>query len=477
MSVIHHASTIRKLMDIHKTYQETIDYLYSFVDYSLTRGFRYSPEKFDLGRMAAFMEYLGQPQQAYPIIHVAGTKGKGSVSALCASALRAAGYRVGFYTSPHLHDYTERIQVDNQPIGHDELVALVDEVRPYLEAGHQLTTFEITTALAFLYFARQNVTAVVAEVGLGGRLDATNVIRPCLSVITSLSYDHTHILGETLAEIAGEKGGIIKDNIPVVLSPQKDEARLVIERITAERNSRLVQVGQDILFAPVSHSLQEQTFLVWWASEQALIDAYIESGGLQEWEPTRFTIPLLGYHQVENAATAYAALKVAQENGLAQISDTAIRKGFQEVSWPGRFEVLQRNPTIVVDSAHNRDSALKLRLALDDYFPGQEAILLFGASEDKDVDGMFAELLPRVSRVIATRSFHPRAMDPDNLVELAHRLGKPARVVHEVEEALQEALSYAREDALVVVTGSLFVVAAARECWQKMTEQQGVQNA
>jgi dihydrofolate synthase / folylpolyglutamate synthase len=453
-------------MDVETTYQETLEYLYSFVDFSLTRASRYAPEHFDLGRMRAFMEFLGQPQEAYPIIHVAGTKGKGSTASFCTSALRAAGYRVGLYTSPHLQDYAERIQIDGQPIPHADLVELVQEIRPYLDAGTQLTTFEITTALAFLYFARQNVTAAVIEVGLGGRLDATNVVMPNVAVITSLSLDHTNFLGDTLAEIAAEKGGIIKPGVPVVLSPQNDEARLVIERIAAERDAPLIQVGKDYLFAQLAHSLNGgQSLLVWPISEQPLVDEYIESGGLMEqWEPTRLNISLLGYHQVENAATAYTALQIARENGIP-ISEAAIRTGFSEATWPGRFEVLQRYPPVVIDSAHNRYSALKLRLALDDYFPGQPVILVFGASEDKDIEGMFAELMPRVRQVVATRSYHPRSINPEALVEMAHRFGRPAKLVPAVEDALEEALRLAEGEAMVLVTGSIFVAAGARETW------------
>ena len=203
-------------MDIETRYQETQDYLYSFVDFSMARAVRYSPELFNLDRMIEFAHYLGDPQKSYPIIHVAGTKGKGSVAAFCAGALQAAGYKVGLYTSPHLVDYAERIQINRQPISHPELIVLVDELRPFLDKGSQLTTFEITTALAFLYFARHGVDAAVIEVGLGGRLDATNIIIPQVSVITSLSYDHTQFLGDTLAEIAGEKAGIIKPGVPVV---------------------------------------------------------------------------------------------------------------------------------------------------------------------------------------------------------------------------------------------------------------------
>jgi dihydrofolate synthase/folylpolyglutamate synthase len=455
-------------MDIETAYQQALDYLYSFVDYSMTRNLRYSPEKFNLGRMEALMERLGHPERKYPVLHVAGTKGKGSVAAMCASALQTAGYTTGFYTSPHLHEYTERIQVNGEQISKAEMVELIDEMRPHIAAVAEVTTFEITTALAFLYFARRNAGAAVIEVGLGGRLDATNVVTPLVSVITSLSMDHMNVLGDTLAKIAGEKAGIIKQGRPVVLSPQKDEARLVVERVAQERGARVVEVGREVYFAPYAHSLDGQSLLVWKADEQPLVDAFIEGGGRNsEWEPVRLNIPLLGYHQVENAATAYTALQVVRQEGLT-LSEDAIRVGLVRVNWPGRFEILRRTPPVIVDSAHNGDSALKLRLAIEDYLPGKPVILLFGASEDKDIHGMFAELMPRVRRVIATQSIHPRAMEAQKLVELAHQFGVPAQAVLPLEKALETALEWAGTEAVVLATGSLFVAAAVREAWQKM---------
>ena len=451
-------------MDLETRYQQALDYLYSYVDFSLQRNFRLSPELFDLARMRELMTRLGEPQQAYPTLHIAGTKGKGSVSALCASALKAAGYKTGLYTSPHLQEYTERIQIDGQEISKAALVELVDLIKPHVDAIPHLTTFEITTALAFWHFARQGVSAAVIEVGLGGRLDSTNIILPKACVITSLSYDHAEILGDTLAKIAGEKAGIIKPGVPVVLSPQKDEARLAVERIAAERDAPLVQIGRDWLYAQVAHSLDGQTILVWSQSDQERAGEYIESGGMVEWEPVRLNIPLLGFHQVENAAAAYAALMELRKAGI-RIADHHIRQGFASVDWPGRFEILSRSPMLVVDSAHNRDSALKLRLALDDYFPGLPVVLVFGASGDKDISGMFAELMPRVRQVLATRSIHPRAADPQDLVEMAHTFGKPAKGYDTVEAALDEALRLANNSAVVLVTGSIFVAAGARFAW------------
>ncbi len=450
--------------DIEIKYNEALDYLYSFIDYSLQRSFRYAPEKFNLERMRSLVKELGNPQQAYPSIHVAGTKGKGSVSALCASALREAGYQVGFYSSPHLHDYAERIQINGKPIPHADLVRIIAEIKPFVEAIPELTTFEITTALAFYYFAQQKVTAAVFEVGLGGRLDATNVILPEVSVITSLSYDHTHLLGNTLAEIAGEKAGIIKPGVPAVFSPQKDEARLVLEKIAAERSSPVIQVGKDYLYSPQAHSLDGQAIYIWERSEQDKADAFLDQRNTDSWKPRYLNISLLGQHQAENAATAYAALKTADRYGLS-IDEVAIEKGFGSVSWPGRFEILRPEPPVIVDSAHNRDSALKLRLTLDEYFPGRPVVLIFGASEDKDIEGMFTELLPRVQNVIATKSVHPRAIDPHKLVELAHKHGCGARIAQDIETALSEALHLAGGEAIVLAAGSIFVAAAVREVW------------
>jgi len=438
-------------MDPETSYEKTLEYLYSFVDYSLSRGLRNMAEKFDLERMRRFLEYLGNPERSYPIIHVAGTKGKGSVCALCASALESAGYRVGLYTSPHLQDYAERIQINHEPIQHADLVDLVDEIHPFLNKGTEMTTFEITTALALLYFARQRATAVVLEVGLGGRLDATNVVQPNVMVITSISYDHTQVLGETLAEIAAEKGGTIKSGVPVVIAPQKEEAGLVLKKIAAQQNAPLIQIGKDYQFIGVKNSLDGQTIQVWNSSQSP-------AGAVQ------LQIPLLGEHQMENAATAYAALRTANDHGLP-LSIGSIQEGFRSVQWPGRFEILQRNPPVVIDAAHNRDSARRLAQALETYFKGWQIVLVFGASEDKDITGMLAELLQNVDEVIFTRSYHPRAIEPDALIALVQGYGKPARIVPAVEDALEVALQTAGSDKLVLITGSIFIAAGGRHSW------------
>jgi dihydrofolate synthase/folylpolyglutamate synthase len=436
-------------MNVESAYNSSLDYLYSFVDYSLKHSSELAKADFNLDRMFALMDALGNPQTKYPVIHVAGTKGKGSVSALAASALSAAGRRTGLYTSPHLLDYCERIQIDGQPIPHADLAALVDEIRPAVARVEKLTTFEITTALGFLYFARRNVAAAVIEVGLGGRLDATNVVMPKVSVITSLSYDHMAVLGNTLAKIAAEKAGIIKRGVPVVSAPQKDEALEVLLRLAAERDAPLTLIGRDINFKPISHSLDGQAL-------ELTDDLRRSTLSLQ--------LPLLGAHQVENAAIAYAALK---DSGL-DISDPAIRDGFARVRWPARFEVVRREPPVIFDSAHNQDSFARLCQALDDYFPGRAVYLIFGASEDKNIPGMFAEIAPRLKRLLVTKSAHPRALEPEAIQALARQAGIPNEAAVPVAAALGRALEMSEKDGSIVLSaGSMFVTAEVMSAWRK----------
>jgi dihydrofolate synthase/folylpolyglutamate synthase len=444
------------MKSIATAYKDALDYLYSFVDFSLQKTSTYSPDRFKLERMQVLTEAMGNPHLSYPTIHVAGTKGKGSVCVLCANTLHEAGYKVGLYTSPHLDDYVERIQINGQFISHAGLVDMIEIIKPYVAAVPDLTTFEITTALAFLYFSMQKVDAAVIEVGLGGRLDATNIVQPIVCAVTSISYDHTQLLGNTLTEIAGEKAGIIKPGIPVVNSSQVEEACTVIERIAHDRGSPLIQVGRDISYQEVSHSMQGQTFKVW-------------SPGNDGISPATLSIPLLGEHQLVNAATAYGILQLFNQRGLA-VKPSAIERGFTGAFWPGRFEVVQVSPPVVLDCAHNRDSALKLRLTLNEYFPDRPVIMLFGASEDKDISGMLDELMPLVKELITVRSFHPRAIDPDKLVEMAAVYGHQMDCIEDIPTALNKALQLVGEDGLILVTGSIFVVAEARKYWEKKAD-------
>jgi dihydrofolate synthase / folylpolyglutamate synthase len=435
-------------MDTETAYNLALDYLYSFVDYSLKHVSELAKADFSLDRMFALMDALGNPQNAYPIIHVAGTKGKGSTSALCASALQAAGYKVGLYTSPHLEDYVERIQIDGTPLAHEQLVALVDEVKPAVAKIPKLTTFEITTAIGFLAFAHAGVNAAVIEVGLGGRLDATNVVTPRVSVITSLSMDHMAVLGDTLEKIAGEKAGIIKAGVPVVSSPQKEEALQVLLRIAREKGSSLVLVGREVEFDLLESTLDGQSVRL--------------TGTLQPFK-LDVKLPLLGTHQVTNAATACAALK---SSGLP-ISDDAIQKGFSQVKWPARFEVARREPPVIFDSAHNDDSFAKLSETLETYFPGKQIYLVFGASEDKNIPGMFREMKPKIRKLIVTRADHPRALEVEKIQSLADQLEVPNEAVTPVSAALSRALELSAKDGSIVLSaGSMFVTAEVMAAWK-----------
>jgi len=452
---------------IEEQYQATLDYLYSFVDYSLTRQDRLAAANFDLRRMRDLMALLSDPQTKYPVIHVAGTKGKGSTSALIASVLQKQGYKVGLYTSPHLQDYAERIQVNHENISHWSLVEITERMKPFIEQIPELTTFEITTAIGFQKFAEAKVDIAVVEVGLGGRLDASNIVNPLVSVITSLSFDHMNVLGNTIAQIATEKAGIIKEGRPVVLAPQDETPRRVVEQIAAERHAPVLTVGRDLLFSARSHSLDGQSLILWEKNDQEKLNGYLHDPDDSGWKPVELTIPLLGYHQVQNAATAFAVLETARKEGI-QISDEAIHNGFAEADWPGRFELLERDPIIVVDSAHNQDSALKLRLTIDDYLTDKQIILIFGVSEDKDIAGILSQLLPRTKFMVATQSTHPRALGAEKLVELAQQAGCPAVATADIPAALETAYKMAEKNTAVVVAGSIFVAAAAREEWPRV---------
>ena len=437
-------------MDTETAYNLALDYLYSFVDYSLKHSSELAKADFNLDRMRALMNAMGNPQDSYPSIHVAGTKGKGSTCALCASALQAGGLTVGLYTSPHLQDYCERIQVNLTPITHAELAELVELIKPAVAKIPKLTTFEITTALAFVQFARVKVDVAVMEVGLGGRLDATNIISPRVSVITSLSYDHTAVLGNTLTMIAGEKAGIIKPGIPVISSPQKEEALKVLENVAAERGCELTLVGRDVTFSAGQHSLAGQTFQI------------------NSAPPLLLQMPLLGTHQLENAVTAYAALKKCGLN----LSDAHIAQGFAQVSWPCRFEIASQNPTLIFDSAHNEDAFVRLTQALEIYFPGRKVVLILGISEDKHLLAMLTAIKPLIDTLIVTRADHPRALEPEKISAAAGTIGLQTEALTPVETALERALEIAKKNGSIILSaGSMFVTAEVKTAWQKKVKQ------
>lgn len=445
-----------------RSYQASLAYLERFANYEKTRNVSYTPGLFDLARMETLLTQLGNPHRSYPVVHVAGTKGKGSVCAMLDAVLRAAGYRTGLYTSPHLHSFCERIQVNGQPIPPQDVVGLVDEIAPQAETIAGLTWFEIVTAMGLLYLARRQVEVAIVEVGLGGRLDATNVVTPLVSVITSLSFDHTAWLGNTLAQIAAEKAGIIKTGAPVVSAPQAPEALRVIEQRCAELNSPLTLVGRDWRCEPGEISAEGQSFFVipplpsrWRGSPPERIPLFTN---------------LLGRHQAINATVALATLSHLGQAGL-EASPRHMRQGLASVRWPARLEVLNIEPLVICDGAHNGDSAQRLVEALREWFPTHRWRLIFGASSDKDIGAMFQALLPFADQIILTHSRHPRAADPDHLAELAQAQGHQARIAANVNAALDMALAQAEANVGVIATGSLFIAAETRAAWMKLADE------
>jgi dihydrofolate synthase/folylpolyglutamate synthase len=429
-------------------YRESISYILRFADFErLPRA----GVVWDTKRIERLLEMLGNPHLAARTVHVAGTKGKGSTSAMVASILKQAGYKVGLYTSPHLLSYTERIRVDGKPLLEAEWVKLVEKVRPSVEAVNkegdlgEMTTFEIFTAMAFTHYRDIKADWQVIEVGLGGRLDATNVVKPQVCVITSISYDHMEVLGDTLAKIAGEKAGIIKPGVPVVSAPQSPEAMEVIARVCLERGARLVKVGQDITWQPGAFDARGQTFHV--------------KGLRQEYD---LRITLLGGHQLENAANAVAAAELLADKDK-KITSAVISKGLQKVDWPGRLQVLRRRPWLVIDGAHNVYSMQKLGEALKKYFKYDRLILILGFSSDKDVAGMVDEAAKIASEVIVTASRSPRSVKPAALTEEFWRRGVKVRTAGSVADALRLALALAKPADLICAAGSIFVVAEVLE--------------
>ncbi|MBM4448047.1 MAG: bifunctional folylpolyglutamate synthase/dihydrofolate synthase [Chloroflexi bacterium] len=425
-------------------FKTAVDYILSFADYERMPR---SAVVFDLRRMEQLLARMGNPQDAARSVHITGTKGKGSTAAMIASILVQSGYRTGLYTSPHLLSIRERIQVDGQQIAGGEFARLTGIMKPEVAAINAradfgtLTTFEILTALAFAHFRDKKVAYQVVEVGLGGRLDATNMVRPDICVITSISYDHTDVLGETLAKIAGEKGGIIKPGSTVVTASQSAEAMRVLAKVCRQRNAKMVRVGRDVTWQRQSFRPEGQSFKL-----RGLKGEY------------SLTLPLLGEHQLENAAIAVAAAELLAERG-AKITAGTITSGIASVSWPGRLQILRQKPWVVVDGAHNSDSMRKLAAALRQYFNYEKAFVIFGASSDKNIAGMAAELASFPAQLILTCSQHPRAVAVERLQAEFARQGIGFEVSAGVESAVAKALSMAGPDDLICATGSLFLVA------------------
>ena len=461
------------------TYVDALQYLYSFIDVERVPGLA-PAASFDLAKVHRFFDLIGRPEREFHAILVAGTKGKGSTASYIASALRAAGYHVGLYTQPHLTSFRERMQVDGRILPEERLGPLVDTLRPFVDQMHAeapeygpLTTYEIATALALRYFADARVEYAVLEIGLGGRLDAVNAVRaPLVSVITSLSLDHTRVLGDTIEQIAFEKAGIIKPGLPVVSAPQPAGALGVIEQVAAERAAPLFLVGRDITLtaeatdaAPCDGAREGRARR---QTQRVTVEPGPRLGGPAP--PVVADLPLLGAHQALNAAVASGACLLLAAGGATRLTPAAIARGFAQTEWPGRLEIVQEQPLLSLDGAHNGASASELARAMQAEFCFRRVVLVLGLSADKDSAAILGPLLPLAQAVIFTRSRHPRAATPDAVAEQARGFvaqagaaPQPAfHIAPDVPAALETARGLAGPRDAILVTGSLFVVGDAR---------------
>jgi len=417
-----------------------LDYLYHFTDYERMAKPRDSATSiFGLGRMTQLLAALGNPERRLRVVHIAGTKGKGSTAVMTAAILERSGAKVGLYTSPHVESVRERIMVNRQWIPEERLVARVNRMHAYLEASlksaatYTPTFFEIFTAAAFLDFVAEGVDYAVLEVGLGGRLDATNVTSPVVCGITPISYDHTDKLGETLDRIGWEKAGILKPRTPVVVAAQEPEALEGIRIRTLPLETPVRLVGRDIIL-----------------DGDAVVTARRRYAGVR--------VPLAGEHQRMNATSAVALAEEAMASRGLRLDPSTVRDGLGTVSWRARIEQVAERPAVIVDAAHNRASIRVLLDTLAERHPSDHTVFVVGASGDKDVDGILGELIPRAAGLVFSRSESPRACPPATLLERANALGATDAVAcDDPVRAVELARERAGEEGLVCVTGSFYL--------------------
>ena len=462
-------------------YREALEYLESFQRFGIRLGLR---------NIRRLLKLLGNPQERLRVIHIGGTNGKGSVGAFLFYILREAGYKVGLYTSPHLIDFRERIRISNRLISKKELTVLVKKISHLIsppslrEAGRahishpnlQPTFFEITTALALKYFADQRVDFAILEVGMGGRLDATNITRPLVSIITNVDFEHTEHLGKSLRRIAYEKCGIIKEQIPVITAESKKEALEVIEETCRRKKARLYRVGREIRIDPRS-SILDPCLIQHpassprpsrWAGQgiQHLRNQEFNYQGIYE-KYDNLKISLLGKHQLLNAACVLGAIELLQPQ--ISITKNQIRKGLTKTTWPGRLEIVKLRTqnselrTVILDGAHNVTGAKALKKAIGDCFNYGRLILVLGILKDKDIKGIVAQLAPLASRIIITRPQTPRAAEPEEIAMIAKEYPGSIVIKRKVSQAIRQAISYAKSEDIILITGSLYTVGEAKK--------------
>ena len=414
--------------------------------------------KFDLENITVLAERLGRPDRAYPSAHIAGTNGKGSTAAFLESILRHAGFRTGLYTSPHLERINERMRLNGEEISDESFAAIFTRLQALIEellAGHRLrahpTYFECVTAMAFECFARERVEFGVFEVGLGGRLDATNILSPAVTIITRIDFDHENFLGHSLKEIAGEKAGILKPEVPLILAEQRPEAHEVILTRASQLNCPVTETARALQIA------QESSLNGFFRARVM----ELSSGETFEIAPS-----LPGRFQLQNALNALAAARYLVNRGF-RISSDDITDGISKTTWPGRLERLQTEPDVYLDGAHNPGSASELAHFLDENFAGRKIWLIYGALRDKAVDEVAGRLFPHAAEVIFTEPRTSRAISARRLAEIASHHASKFTVIPSAEQALDQALTQAAPHDAIFITGSLYLVGQLRHYWKQ----------
>jgi dihydrofolate synthase/folylpolyglutamate synthase len=416
-------------------YQRSLDYLYGLEKFGMIFG---------LTKIEEILEAVGNPHREIQAIHIGGTNGKGSTAAIIASILRKEGYRVGLYTSPHLIRFTERMKVNEKEIEKEEVADLTEWMRQRIETAGvapPFTFFDFTTAMVFLYFKQKMVDLAVLEVGLGGRLDSTNVIDPLLSIITNIGKDHEDVLGKGVLRIAREKAGIIKESRPLITAATQAQVLRLFSKICREKKAPFFRVGKEfryVLAGEGSFSYEGLHRKLWGLS-----------------------LNLRGSHQMINATTALGAMEILDDLGY-RVSNDAMTEGLKEVDWPGRLEVVCSSPRVLLDGAHNPDGALSLKESLEKDFQYHHLVLLIGIMKDKDVHSILHSLSPLADHIIFTRPGTDRAASPALLRKALGRNGKKAEVIEDFRKAIDRGLSLTSEEDILCITGSLYTVGEAR---------------
>jgi dihydrofolate synthase / folylpolyglutamate synthase len=415
------------------SYEEAVQYLYSLQKYGI---------KFGLSKTSNLLRALGNPHRELKYIHIAGTNGKGSVAAMLESILMRSGLKVALYTSPHLVRFTERFRVNGGEIKPAQVATLVAEIREVIHPAQPPTFFEVTTAMALTWFARERPDICIMEVGMGGRLDATNVIRPMVTVITNISIEHQVFLGPRLIDIAREKAGIIKRGVDLVTAATQHQVLSLFKATCEAKKASFWRVGKDIRYRKHGPGFNYYGF--------RRIEKDLQLG-------------LLGRHQFRNAAVALAVIELLEKKGFS-LSCDHIREGLRSPDWPGRMQVVSREPLIILDGAHNPDAMRTLADSMREAFPRRHLILVLGIMGDKDIPKIMREIVPLAGHVIFTRPEYYRAATAETLMQEAERLRKRGEIVTPIAEALKKARRMAGDKDVILVTGSLFTVGEAMAC-------------